>query len=1100
MKGRWTDDVRTILPLPLKLGCQSVVRTTVNKRQFDSHCVTARTTGAHTNTTNLTAGNTKPPSPRANETFVKPEIDIKKTKKEVTCAQSLRYKGACPNTEQAGCPPGKFGFKRSWKVFSHHAMTKTTEEYCVKCPEGKFQSSTGYVECFGCEKGEYANMDGTQCYAAVGDNTVCTAGKFTHISTYRMGTGSVMEPTHFEHRVFCYPCPDGKFSAADMGACWSCRDGEQSNNGNTGCMNKFHGDGPTPPPSPHVSGAPTAAPTAPKRVDGYLACMPGKFRWVSTHSSASFCLLCPAGQFSKGGARSCSGGSKNPTPAPANPTPVSTTGVYGDWMKQVKTALIKAKNANQTISKQQHAIAAFERSYKKCEPGKFVHHILNNPVRDHTCVTCPAGKFQASPGYLECYQCPPGKYATDDGARLCSTCPHGMTADKTNRRCTFCNMGWYSNRNSGGQCVQCEPGTFTRADIQTHCDKCVSGKYSLGGASLCQQCPSGTYNVGVGNVMCKNCMAGQVEDMSNTNCYRCKRGTKPDASRSKCISEVVPATPSPLKVPSLPQPTKENKCPVGKYFDQMNPSLMYCLPCPPGKYQSRPRVELCFTCPPGKYQDWFLQSSCKDCSRIAGQESYKTCSNTSDAFWAYKKEMGHELIAMGFQRSEARKAVPNIEGTDKAIHWISTVLWHQAKYETTPIPTPRHLGPTKTALPSALRRPRARDQATQNHSMPSNISNITSHDDSKFQTAASVLAGKQSANATSAFAGGIIRRGDDFQGCRRLIFRADSPPKGTLHLIKPSLGMYVFDGYLYHDQPIYKRESANSDNPPTYLYYLRPDFWAVGNAAGSTTFHLGVNSYTLGAERTDKTTHIDEWWFFSYGKKTFLPQIKVSCVPLQQKKQPITIARPMQVGEPLPPGRPCPAGKYTAPVAGNTYCRTCSEGQFSEVGALNCTMCGVSTTSNSNRTGCMYRDADCRPAAKPHGQNCIAGKYTKFSEAGAWICIGCKPGQFQSSGGYADCNSCSLGQFTDRCGQPECVKCPFGESSPDRTSCQTFAPTPAPFISDQNNFTGNIAATLRVHSLTRAVSRVQETSVPWSQLHQLGLDVHGTVQACAHEF
>lgn len=140
--------------------------------------------------------------------------------------------------------------------------------------------------------------------------------------------------------------------------------------------------------------------------------------------------------------------------------------------------------------------------------------------------------------------CPPGEEYNKD-TNACQSCEHGYVNSDPNFQCIacsggsfsmngitcdICNVGTYSNKNSGAtHCLKCPMGMWNDELGATHCKECPEGTWNDGeGERKCQPCPSGTYRDSTGATnasLCLDCPHGTWSSVPGaSNCTKCEPG------------------------------------------------------------------------------------------------------------------------------------------------------------------------------------------------------------------------------------------------------------------------------------------------------------------------------------------------------------------------------------------------------------------------------------------------------------------------------------------------------------------------------------------------------------------------------------------------
>ena len=133
----------------------------------------------------------------------------------------------------------------------------------------------------------------------------------------------------------------------------------------------------------------------------------------------------------------------------------------------------------------------------------------------------------------------------------------------------------------------------------------------------------------------------------------------------------------------------------------------------------------------------------------------------------------------------------------------------------------------------------------------------------------------------------------------------------------------------------------------------------------------------------------------------------------------------------------CPSGKYLdkdgCVDSKPPQCRSCTEGQYSSLGATSCTLCD---------TG-QYQDEQRQNACK----QCPSGKHAVPDSEGQDSCKDCPEGKFQDDAAREECKACAVGEYQDKRSMAACKvcqDCPEGKyrqgcSGPDAGTCKNCA-------------------------------------------------------------
>jgi hypothetical protein len=307
---------------------------------------------------------------------------------------------------------------------------------CTPCPPGRFGNNSVQASCIPCDAGRYGTAVGA-FNATAGCSGVCAAG-------YACPAGST--------NATAVACSVGQYSLGGAGACINCSAGLY---GATNALSTAACSGPCPAGTfGNTSGLATSSCSG--NCSAGHACPTG-----SLNSTA---VLCPAGQFSEGGAGVCSNCSAGlygatmglRTAACSSPCPA---GRYGSTLGLTTpncTGLCDAGSYGARAGLARSSCTGPCSAGYACPSGSVVD----------TAVTCPAGTYSTG-GAGSCSPCAPGKYSAD------SARPVACDAD--------CIPGSY-----------CPPGTAMPLS-------CPAGRYgsepALASAACTETCPVGSYCV-----------------------------------------------------------------------------------------------------------------------------------------------------------------------------------------------------------------------------------------------------------------------------------------------------------------------------------------------------------------------------------------------------------------------------------------------------------------------------------------------------------------------------------------------------------------------------------------------------------------------------
>lgn len=396
---------------------------------------------------------------------------------------------ACPAgtfESSSGCEPCSIGtfmaFPGSSTCFSCMSGTfsnSTGSSHCDRCTVGQFVGASGADRCEPCRAGSFQyTTGGTACIPCVPGSFQSNAGATACASC---PAGSIQGD---QGMPLCETCPPGSFSwAAGGSVCLSCGRGMyQGGKGATHCEDCTPGSFQDEPGGSACQTCDAGWFQAGRGASGCVACGPGMFQSVS---GASSCDICPAGTF-------------QPSPG-------------------------QQDNA----------------SCVECPAGSY-----SSEPGSSRCRPCAPGSFQGGPGGLACIRCPPGAYQLVPGGVECVKCPPGTAgSDRPTEQCPYCPAGHYAPEAGLSACVGCARGSFQSKYGATFCNSCSSGTYlDRFGGEECIACRPGTFSGAVGattNATCMSCAKGYYSpglgQTSENACAPCPRGTFPAPDQSECL-------------------------------------------------------------------------------------------------------------------------------------------------------------------------------------------------------------------------------------------------------------------------------------------------------------------------------------------------------------------------------------------------------------------------------------------------------------------------------------------------------------------------------------------------------------------------------------
>eukprot|EP00611_Tribonema_gayanum_P016855 TRINITY_DN292_c0_g1_i2.p1 TRINITY_DN292_c0_g1~~TRINITY_DN292_c0_g1_i2.p1 ORF type:complete len:877 (-),score=187.70 TRINITY_DN292_c0_g1_i2:607-2943(-) len=216
------------------------------------------------------------------------------------------------------------------------------------------------------------------------------------------------------------------------------------------------------------------------------------------------------------------------------------------------------------------------------------------------CTACQPGYFSTATMH-SCTSCTDNNVSGGTSATTCTACPENATAINDHTACA-CRKGF------GGQdCAVCGDDAYapggTDLNACTKCDanmratensdgcECIDGHVRAQGASGCTPCPAGSYADGN---ECKQCAAGTAAELAaSVECTACLSPLVPNAARTLCVPEVVPADDTLPTCEAGSAGTPCTTCQPGSWSDG---TMQTCAPCADNKTSAEGATE-CTPCP-----------------------------------------------------------------------------------------------------------------------------------------------------------------------------------------------------------------------------------------------------------------------------------------------------------------------------------------------------------------------------------------------------------------------------------------------------------------------------------------------------------------------
>ena len=514
----------------------------------------------------------------------------------VACTEDMPC--ACTVTDAVSCDAGEYA---------------DSNDQCVDCGTGQYNSQVGQTSCKSCSAGQYASSDtATDCSA-------CQAGMFQELAAAtEHRCKSCAKGTKFDSvTTVCLSCPTGKYQDQDDATnamCQTCDPGQYAVSVLVACTN----------------------------------CETGKYQ-EAAEASGYECKFCEAGQYAvdatvvckncetgkyqeanQAAAYSCKFCLEGKATATSNPTTMVCTACVGGQYQNQNDA---APAACKTCVAGQYAVNPTV-VCKNCETGKYQEAVQ---AAAYSCKFCPKGTATAAtnPTTSVCTNCVGGQYQNQNDAApvVCQTCGSGQYAVSATVACKNCETGKYQELASANEykCKFCAPGQASTA-LNQICSPCNQGKYqdqANAAPAVCKTCGKGKYAPDATQdcddctaplyqdldqateYTCKSCVAGRTFDSISKPCEGCEAGKTKPSGTSSCTDcskgQFAPDAESPC-----------GACPSGK-FQELDASIEYkCKVCASGtKFVDTQSA--CDDCVAGKYQNQNTidDAKCKSCA--AGQ-------------------------------------------------------------------------------------------------------------------------------------------------------------------------------------------------------------------------------------------------------------------------------------------------------------------------------------------------------------------------------------------------------------------------------------------------------------------------------------------------
>ena len=476
-------------------------------------------------------------------------------------------------TSCTNCPAGQFS---------------NSSNVCTACQGESVATSPGSSSCTSCQGGRVAEDGNTRCLCPLNQ-----MGPINGSAACTPCTASVEVSNR--DRTACEPATPSaevcSFTSQEFvnGACVDCESYEYFNQTNNTCMTC---------PAGHIQNP------SDKDNSACMDCGNGEGRTNSPLQTS--CTNCPAGQFSNSSnvCTTCQGESIATSPGSSSCTscqgdrvansgktqctcPDNHAGLVGVSGTCTACANDKVSNADSTIcvdavpSSRVCAFSSQEFANGSCVPCAG-HEYFNQT--NNTCTACPVGHVQN----------PDNK---DSAA--CLVCPEGEGRTGSERSCTDCRIGQFSNN---GVCTACSDDSISTSAGTAACTTCQGDREANAGRTQCV-CPEGQEGaVGVSGA-CTACSTGEVSNPDRTDCVVCPAGEARIGSGNECApctgSGMVPNADVSACVP----------CPAGQYAV----GNTQCEACPAGQFTSDTGNTSCTSCPSGQVARGTGNTSCTAC-------------------------------------------------------------------------------------------------------------------------------------------------------------------------------------------------------------------------------------------------------------------------------------------------------------------------------------------------------------------------------------------------------------------------------------------------------------------------------------------------------
>ena len=589
------------------------------------------------------------------------------------------------------------------------AGTSITDRTCTACAAGTYSDTTNVTTCTTCTAGTYcatgatspvacgsANWDhdgdaATDCQA----HTVCAAGQYVTSA----GTATTDQT--------CDPCAAGTYSdTTNVTTCTTCTPGTYCASGATSPVacgsgtNNFDDD----------SNAATACLAMKTCVEGRFVsvagspttdrectdCPAGEFSTTQNAASCQQHAVCVAGQYVTGAGTATTDQTCDPCAAGtySDTTNVTTctTCTPGTYCASGATAEVACGSGTNDFDDDSNAATACV-AMTNCATGQYVSTV-GTPTTDRACTACAAGTYSDTTNVTACTACTAGTYcasgATSPVACGSSSNDFDLDSDPATACVAMmtCVAGKYvsdvGNATTDRTCTACAAGTYSDTTNVTACTACTAGTYCASGATAEVACGSGTNdfdddsNAATACVAMTNCVAGQYVSTvgtatTNRVCTACAAGFFTTAQNAgSCQAHTICAAGQYVTgAGTLTTDQTCGACAAGTYSDTTNAAA--CTACGSGSFSASGATACtpwtdCLP-PPDEFIDVDGTATADRTCRAGWREQFGTAS--SEQVLGLVMEPGGQVVVVGWTTG-ALTAQPNFGGRDAFVRRYNT--------------------------------------------------------------------------------------------------------------------------------------------------------------------------------------------------------------------------------------------------------------------------------------------------------------------------------------------------------------------------------------------------------------------------------------------